>query len=151
MAPYRTADIVIDGVVVTFVDITEQKRILLLEESLSGLQGVVDTVREPFLVLDAELRVISSNKSFYDTFRVAPGETEGRLIYELGNGQWNIPALRELLENVLARNEHFHDYIVEHDFPDVGRKKMLLNARRIYQEGLGTEMILLAMEDMTGK
>ena len=151
VVPYRNADNMIDGVVLTFVDITEQKRAQELERSLAAIKGIVDTVREPFLVLDAGLRVVSSNKSFYETFQVSPEHTEGRLIYELGNGQWDIPVLRDLLESVLAKSTHFQDYLVEHEFPNIGRKKMLLNARRILQAGSKSETILLAMEDVTEK
>ncbi len=151
MAPYRTTDNVIDGVVVTFVDITEQKRAQLLEASLAGLRGIVDTVREPFLVLDRTLLVLSANRAFYDYFRTTAEETEKRHFFELGNGQWNIPALKKLLDDVLASSTTFENYPVEHDFPQIGHKKMLLNARRIHQEGLETETVLLAIGDASGE
>ena len=149
--PYRTVDNVIDGVVITFIDITEQKRAQALQDALTYTEGIVDTVREPLLVLDPDLRVISANRSFYRMFAVTREETENRLIYELGKGQWDIPGLRKLLEAVLAENTHFEDYEVDHDYPGVGRKKLLLNARRIYQHDIGTQMILLAMTDVTGR
>ena len=91
----------------------------------------------------------TANRSFYRTFRVRPGDTEGRLLYDLGNGQWDIPALRELLGDVLPRDAAFDDLEVEHDFPGVGRKVMLLNARKLWREGNHTELILLAIEDVT--
>jgi signal transduction histidine kinase/DNA-binding response OmpR family regulator len=107
-------------------------------------QDVFDTVREPLLVLDASLRVRSANNSFYQTFRVSAAETEKRLIYELGNGQWDIPALRTLLEDIVPRSSVFNDFVLEHDFPEIGRRIMLLNARKLH-----AELVLLAMEDVT--
>src|SRR5687768_16406110 len=104
---------------------------------------IVDTVREPLLVLDADLRVRRANRSFYQTFHVSPEETEGRLVYELGNHEWDIPALRRLLEEVLPKNTAFEDFEVVHDFPTTGHKVMLLNARRVYRVGNRTESILL--------
>ena len=112
-------------------------------------ESVVATVREPLLVLDADLRVVSANRSFYQTFKVTPEETEGRTIYELGNRQWDIPQLRQLLEQILPANTSFDDFEVEHDFPTIGRKVMLLNARRLYREAGKPQMILLAIEDIT--
>jgi len=110
---------------------------------------IVDTVREPLLILAADLRVRRANRSFYQMFRVAPGDTEGRLIYELGDHQWDIPALRRLLEEVLPQNTVFDDFEVAHDFESIGRKVMLLNARRVYRDSNRTESILLAIEDIT--
>ncbi len=147
--PYRTVDNVIDGVVITFVDITEQRRAQALQDALTYTEGIVDTVREPLVVLDPDLRVISANRSFYGMFAVMKEETENRLIYELGERQWDIPALRKLLDEVLTENTHFEDFEVEHDFPGVGRKKLLLNARRVYHRDIGTQMTLLAMKDVT--
>jgi PAS domain S-box-containing protein len=98
--------------------------------------------------LDEHLKVLSANRSFYDTFGVAPGETVGDFIYELGNGQWNTPRLRKLLRDIL-KNTKFHNYEVDHLFPTIGHKFMVLNARRIYKENVGTKMILLAIEDVT--
>ncbi len=100
-------------------------------------------------MFDAGLRVRTANRSFYQAFGVAPEETEGRLVYELGNGQWDIPRLRTLLEDILPHNTSFEGFEVEHDFPGLGRRVMVLNARRIYQEGNHTELILLAVEDVT--
>ncbi len=109
---------------------------------------IVRTVREPLLVLDAELRVKQASRSFYRTFKVTPQETYGRLLYDLGNGQWDIPALRKLLEEILPNDSKFDDYQVEHEFPGLGRRTMLLNARRLH-DGIKTKMILLAIEDVT--
>ena len=110
---------------------------------------IVDTVREPLLVLDVDLRVRQANRSFYRTFRVAQEDTEGRLVYELGNHQWDISALRRLLEDVLPQNTAFDDFEVAHNFESIGPKVMLLNARRVYRESNHTGSILLAIEDIT--
>jgi PAS domain S-box-containing protein len=110
---------------------------------------ILDTVRESLLVLGGDLRVRRANRSFYQTFQVAPEETTGRLVYELGNHQWDIPDLRRLLEEILPQNNAFNDFEVVHDFESIGRKVMLLNARRVYREGSHTESILLAIEDIT--
>src|SRR6202165_4143680 len=91
-------------------------------------QDVVDTVREPLLILDATLRVRSANRAFYQTFRVSAAETEGRLIYELGNGQWDMPALSTLLEDIVPTSSVFNDFELEDDFPAIGRRVMMLNA-----------------------
>jgi two-component system CheB/CheR fusion protein len=150
--PYRTIDNVIDGVVITFVDITEQKRTqVALQDALAYAEGIVETAREPFVVLDADLRVITANTSFYQTFKTSRGDVEKKRIYDLGNSQWNIPALRELLERILPESTQLENFEVAHDFPEIGRKRMLLNARRIYQHGMQTRMILLAIEDITGR
>jgi signal transduction histidine kinase/CheY-like chemotaxis protein len=111
-------------------------------------QDIVNTVREPLLMLDTALRVRSANRAFYQTFQVSPAETEGRLIYELGNGQWDIPDLRTLLEDIVPRSSAFNDFELEHDFPAIGRRVMLLNARKL-QAGDHGELLVLAMEDVT--
>src|SRR3989344_3485889 len=114
------------------------------------IKTVVDTLREPFLILDKDLRVLSENKTFYSVFQTSGEETEGKLVYELGNGQWNIPRLKVLLEDILPKNTFFEDFRVEHEFPNIGRKIMILNARQIHTEGVKEEaIILLAMEDIT--
>lgn len=113
------------------------------------IRTVVDTLREPFLILDENLRIISSNKMFYSFFQVAQEETEGKLVYDLGNGQWNIPKLKILLEDILPKNTFFEDFKVEHDFPKIGKKIVILNARRIYTVSEDRPIILLAMEDKT--
>jgi two-component system CheB/CheR fusion protein len=142
--PYRTQDNRIEGVVLAFVDITEHKR----EERVFA-EAIVDTVRHPLIVLDASLRVVSANLAFYDLFQVVPSETEGRHIYELGNRQWNIPRLRTLLEEILPKNREFNEFEVNHEFDRIGRRNMLLNARRLTRRHARTEMILLAIEDIT--
>jgi PAS domain S-box-containing protein len=112
-------------------------------------EAIVETVRDPLVVLDADLRVARANTAFYQCFRVGPHETEGHSLCELGHGQWNIPRLRTLLEQVLATNHSFHDFEVEDTFPQIGHKIMVLGARRIFWEGSGGPMLLLAIEDVT--
>jgi len=159
--PYRTLDNVIEGVVLTFTPVTEfklaseaaQRATAELAATLQAstqlarelAEGIVDTVSEPLLVLDGALQVISASRSFYQHFGVAPDETVGRKVYGLGNGQWDIPALRELLENILPQNQVMDGYVVEHDFPGLGPRRMVLNARRIVTALGNTELILLAM------
>jgi signal transduction histidine kinase/FixJ family two-component response regulator len=118
------------------------------EDIQNYAQNIVDTVREPLLILDAALRVRSANRAFYQTFHVTPAETEGRLIYELGNGQWDIPDLRTLLEDIVPKSSVFDDFELEHTFPVIGRRVMLLNARKL-EAGHHGELLVLAMEDVT--
>lgn len=112
-------------------------------------EDIVETVRQPLIVLNSDLKILTANVSFYKTFKVTPDETIGKFIYELGNRQWDIPKLRILLEEILIHHLAFYDYEVEHDFPEVGRKSILLNARQIYRNKIGSNIILLAMEDIT--
>jgi PAS domain S-box-containing protein len=111
----------------------------------------VDTVREPLVVLDNDLRIQSANYSFYQVFKVKPEETLGEFIFDLGNRQWDIPKLRELLEEILPRNTKFNGFEVAHDFESIGKKVMLLNARRIARESEKRQLILLAIEDITDR
>ncbi len=141
--PYRTLGNKIDGVVFTFTDVTHVK------EAQNYAESIVTTIRESLIVLTPELKVVSASRAFYETFRVTPEETEGRLIYELGNRQWDIPRLREMLEDILVRNASFQDFEVELDFATIGRRIMLLNARRIYRESGFTQLILLTIQDIT--
>jgi two-component system CheB/CheR fusion protein len=123
------------------------KKIKSIPQELSN--SIIDTAREPLIVLDKDLRVLSAGRSFYELFKVQPEETVGQLIYDLGNKQWDIPKLRELLETILPRKATFDNYEVEHDFTTIGRRIMLLNARQI-ERVLGKErIILLAIEDIT--
>ncbi len=131
-------------------EMTERKRIeaeVLAAKEYA--QNIVETVREPLLVLDAGLRVLSANQCFYSTFQVLPGNTIGNYIYDLGDKQWDIPKLRLLLEDVLPKACVFNGYEVEHEFPGVGRRTMLLNAREIFRLDVGSKVILLAIEDIT--
>ncbi len=120
----------------------------LVEDIQNYALNIVDTVREPLLILDTTLRVRSANRAFYQTFLVSSEETENRLIYELGNGQWDIPDLRTLLEDVVPKSSVFDDFELEHTFPVIGRRVMLLNARKL-QAGHHGELLVLAMEDVT--
>ncbi len=114
-------------------------------------QGIVDTVHEPVLVLDKELRVIAASRSFYSAFKVSPEDTKGRLLYALGDGQWDIPKLRVLLEKIIPEQGVMEGYEVEHEFPGLGQRTMRLNARQVfYEEGTNTT-ILLGMEDITDR
>jgi PAS domain S-box-containing protein len=113
------------------------------------MESIVETVREPLVVLDAQLRVVAANPSFYRTFQATPQETEGRFLYDLGNRQWDIPRLRELLEKIIPEKSVFEDFEVEHDFPHIGVKTMLLNARLLPGRAGRPDMILLAIEDIT--
>lgn len=112
-------------------------------------QAIVNTIREPLLVLDADLRVLAASRYFYETFRVEPAQTEGSLLYALGEGQWDIPALRLLLETIIVDRTDMDGFEVEHDFPKIGHRIMLLNARRVLYEAAHDSTILLAFEDVT--
>lgn len=117
------------------------------ETAIHYLRTFSDTAREPFLILDADLKVIGANDSFYKNFQVKKEETENKMVYDLGNGQWNIPELKKLLENILPEKRVFNDFEVSHKFPDIGLKIMLLNARQLDH----SELILLAIDDITVK
>jgi two-component system CheB/CheR fusion protein len=151
--PYKTLEQKIGGVVLMFIDIEALKRReQQIQESRDYAVSIVETVREPLMVLDAQLRVRTANRAFYQMFQVNPRETEGRLIYELGERQWNIPRLRTLLEELLPQNSHFENFEVEHTFPRLGLRTMLLNAHRIVRlEGEPSQLILLAIEDVTAR
>ncbi len=125
-----------------------------LGESWTYIKTVVDVMREPILILDKDLRVMAANESFYRMFQVEQKDTENKVVYELGDGQWNIPALRKLLEDILPQNTFFKGFEVIHEFPFIGRKVMILNARQIHfkEESVSKlfpSIILLAMEDIT--
>ena len=122
-----------------------------IEDAFALAQAIVDTVREPILVFDKDLRVIAASRSFYSAFKVSFQETQGRLLYELGNGQWDIPGLRLLLEKIIPERGVMEDYEVEHEFPDLGHRTMRLNARQVFYEGGADTTILLGIEDVTGQ
>ena len=155
--PYRTLENVIEGVVLTFAEITAQKQVeaqlrRLNEELRQGqdyARNIVDTLHESVLLLDDTLHVVTANASFYHHFEATPQETEGNLIYELGNRQWDIPQLRELLEEIIPQNSIIEQYDIEYDFPDIGRRTMRLNARRLNRPEGEADQILLAIEDVT--
>ena len=150
--PYRTTDDKIDGAVVVLADINEAKQASeRVEKARLFMEEALATVREPLLVLKQNLSVIYANPSFMKTFHVRLEETEGKLLYQLGNGQWDIPKLGAMLEEVLSKDLPVVDFEVDHDFPSLGRKTMLLNARRIEDGHNDEPTMLLAIEDITGR
>ena len=149
-APIRNASGEVAGVVLVFRDITERRRAeQVIQDTLSYAENIIATLREPFIVLDNNLRIKTANRCFYETFHVSLEETENQFIYDLGNRQWDIPKLRTLLEEVLSDNHPVHDFEVEHTFPTIGRKIMLLNACRFVSVDIRLNLILLAIEDIT--
>jgi two-component system, chemotaxis family, CheB/CheR fusion protein len=152
MLPYRTQENRIAGVVISFTDISDSKRAAeRVNEARIYAEGIVQTVRQPLLVLDGHLRVQSANPAFYELFRVTQSQTEGQLIYELGNGQWDIPQLRTLLEEVLSKGQAFSDIEIGHEFRDIGLRCVLLTGSKLSREGDREGLILLAIEDITGR
>ena len=150
--PYRTSKNTIDGLVLTFLDVTKMKEAERVVEASRGMAAsIVETVREPLLVLDDQLRVVSTNQAFYRTFHVTPREVEQQLLYHLCNGAWNLPPLRRLLEEVLPKQTTFQDFIVDKTFPHIGRKVLALNGRRLEQAVSQPGRILLAMEEVQGR
>ncbi len=151
-APVRDAAGAVVGAVLVFRDVTDRRRAeRAVEDARAFAEGIVQTVREPLVVLEPDLRVRTANRSFYETFRVTPARTEGRSLFELGNRQWDIPRLRELLERVLPRDSHFDGFEVDHEFEGIGRRVMVLNARRVEPAGGRPGLILLAIEDATDR
>lgn len=149
-APIRDENGAVAGAVVVFRDITNQRQAEREKQAaLDYAENIIATLRHPFLVLDGSLRVKSANRAFFRTFGVSPEETHGQKVYDLGNGQWNIPRLRTLLEEILPRNSSFDDFEVEHSFPTIGQRSMLLNARRIHRADEKVDLILLGIEDIT--
>ncbi len=126
-----------------------EERTRMYRESQEYLSSIVETIRESLVVMDKHYRVLSANKHFLNTFKVSINETKGKLLYDLGNGQWNIPELKKMMEEILPTNNPVLDYEVEHEFPHIGKKLMLLNAHRIELEGRYKDWILLAIEDIT--
>ena len=126
-----------------------EDRTRMLKESQEYLKSIVETIRESLLVMDKDYQILSANNHFLNTFKVSINETKGKILYDLGNGQWNIPELKVMMEEILPTNNPVLDYEVEHDFPHIGKKLMLLNAHRIELEGQYKDWILLAIEDIT--
>jgi two-component sensor histidine kinase len=125
--------------------------LLAVEDAQVLAQAIVNTIHEPLIVLDADLRVVAASRSFYETFQVDPEHTSGLLLYALGDGQWDIPALRVLLETIIPEHAAMDDFEVEHDFPGLGHRTMLLNARMVAYETSGDRTILLAFTDVTAR
>jgi two-component system CheB/CheR fusion protein len=147
--PYRTLDNVIDGVVLTFTDITQRKQVeQAVIEAREMAEGIVNTIREPLLVLDSQLNIVSASRSFYQFFHTTEKATLGSSIYLLGNNQWDIPELRNLLDTLVSGNQVIENFVVEHQFPLIGQHKLLLNARSITDGNNTRGLILLAMEEV---
>jgi PAS domain S-box-containing protein len=149
-APIRNHQGELAGVLLVFRDISElYRKEQHLQDALTYADNIIATMREPFVVLNNSLRIRTANRSFYQTFDTKKEETENRFLYDLGDGQWNIPRLRTLLEEVLSNSHPVHDFEMEHDFPAIGKKTMLLNASRFQSVDSQPEMILLAIEDIS--
>jgi len=133
--------------VLTLLDITAHR--VALQDAQVLAEQIVATIREPLLILDAHLRVVSANAAFYKAFQVAAADTENRSLYDLGSRQWDIPGLRTLLEEIIPRHSHFENFPVDQDFRGIGRKKMLLNARQIDRAKGETRLIRRAIEEVT--
>lgn len=146
--PYKTADNRIEGVVLAFSDIDGVKK-STARIALAYAKGIIDTIRMPLIVLDPMMKVVSANRPFCQTFNVDAEQTAGKYIYDLGNRQWDIPELRKLLEEIIPKDLAFEDYVVEHEFPHIGHRKLILNGRQIHRDDVEQALILLAFEDVT--
>ncbi len=136
----------------SIVDGTTAKKLeTTIKEAREYAEDIVEAVSSPLVVLSCDLKILSANHSFYDSFKVTPAETLGNLIYDLGSGQWDIPGLRVLFDQILLKGAVFSEFQVEHEFPRIGRKIFLLNAREILRKNIGSHIILLAMEDITAR
>jgi two-component system CheB/CheR fusion protein len=150
IVPYRAAEDAIEGVVITFLNISDHKKAVdASEQATNFAEAIVETVRQPLLILDTDLKVVAANPAFYRHFRTRPEETSGVQIYELGNHQWDIPKLRRLLEQIVPQDTKFEDFQVRANFPKIGARTMLVNARQTTHKGETTGRILLAFEDIT--
>jgi len=150
--PYRASENAINGVVITLIDVSAIKASLgQVEAARDYAEAIVDTVRTPLVMLDADARVRSANRAFYEAFQVSPEETVNHRLFDVGNGQWDIPALRRIIADVAETGTAFQDFEVEHDFPRIGVRTMLLSARLIRHEGEPGRTILLALDDITAR
>jgi len=157
--PYLTTTNTNDGVVITFMDITVLKQLetalvereTVLQVSKDYSTNIISTLREPFMVLHADMKIISANRAFYVMFQTGPIETEGRSLYSLNDGKWDIPDLKKLLEVLLPQHTEIRDLKIQHDFPVIGVRVIAFNAKQIVQDGnkKSPPMIMLAMEDIT--
>jgi len=149
--PYRTVNKTVGGLVITLMDITDKKLAQQRERTARLFaEHVVDTIREPMLVLDGTLRVVSANRSFYKTFQVSETAIKDTPFFELGHKQWNIPELEKLLKDILPKNKVFENYTVKHEFPNIGPKVLRLTGRQIVDaENSESALILLVIEDIT--
>jgi two-component system CheB/CheR fusion protein len=150
VAPYRTRDNRIAGAVATFIDITDlNSKQIEIAAARDYAEAIVETIRDPLLALSKDLRVISANSAFYETFGISPADTTGCLVYDLVDGQWNIPPLRTLLEELIPNRQQIADYEIEIEVPRLGKRCMMLNARRIDSDDARGELVILALEDVT--
>ncbi len=148
LTPLKDAEGRVDRLVLSLTDVTE--RIIaeqILQKALANAETIIDTIPQPLVILDAQLRVNTANHAFYKFFKVPIEDTRNKLLYELGNRQWDIPEFQALLQEIIPKNKYIQNFEIIREFPNIGRKTMLLNARQFYQEGKG--MILLAIEDIT--
>jgi two-component system CheB/CheR fusion protein len=148
--PYLTLDNKVDGAVLVLVDITaikETEQAVIAARDFA--EAIIDTARDPLLILNADLRVERANQGFYDTFKVTPAESIGRTLFELDHGHWNIPKLRKLIEDILPRHSFFNNFEVAHDFEHIGRRTMLLNARTLSEAKGQPARILLGIQDVS--
>jgi PAS domain S-box-containing protein len=151
-APIHDPNGEVVGVALVFRDVTERRlQEQLLQDTLTYAAAILATLREPFIVLDQNLVIKTANRSFYNTFKISATETEGKFIYDLGNGQWDPPELRTLLKEVLSKDHPIHDFEVEQTFPAIGHRIMRLNARRVASVNSRPDLILLAIEDVTDR
>jgi two-component system CheB/CheR fusion protein len=144
--PYRTLENMIDGVVLTFTDITSRIKSATMNQALTLAEGIVKTIHHPILVLNNALKVVSASQSFYQEFKMASEETLGHELFQLKDGLWNIAELRKLLEAVLSNNSTFEVYMMERDIPDIGRRRVEINVSRLLGKAGKPQMILLSME-----
>jgi two-component system, chemotaxis family, CheB/CheR fusion protein len=150
ISPYFSHENKNDGVVLAFIDIGVLKRIQeTLRGTLAYSNGIVETINEPLVVLDQDMRIVSANANFYKTFHVKRPETEYKSIFKIGNGQWNIPGLRRLLEGILPHKTSFNNFEVTRNFPRIGPRTVILNGREIINKADNSKLILLAMLDVT--
>jgi two-component system CheB/CheR fusion protein len=149
--PYRTIKDAIGGLVLTFVDVTRaQQAESVLTEARNYFESIVEAVREPLLVLDADVNVVSANRAFYRMFDLLPADVQGRSLWEVAGGAWGTPELREQVERVRRGNATFDGVAMEAVFPRVGRKRVVVNGRRLEQQIGLPGSILLAMDERTG-
>ncbi len=147
--PYRTTDDRIDGVVISLIDIDELKRnAIALESARNYTHTIIETLRQPLIVLNSDLTIITANRAFYDIFQMHPAQVEQQSIFEIGRGDWDMPKMRSLLNETLLMDISVHDYEVTQNFSQLGSRTMLLNACQIEQSDIG-KMILIAIEDIT--
>jgi two-component system CheB/CheR fusion protein len=143
--PYRTLDNVIDGVVLTFTNITSRVKAIATEDALILAEGIVNTIREPFVVLDGNLNIVFASRTFYRIFKTTQEESINRSIYTMGDKQWDTPVLHELFDNILEIDKPLDNYEIYYDFPVIGKRLLTLNARRIVGRIGIPKMILLSI------